>query len=677
MEQTKVRELQDVVIRFSGDSGDGMQLTGTLFSDTSALLGNGISTFPDYPAEIRAPQGTVAGVSGFQVHFGDHRELNPGDYCDVLVAMNPAALKANRKWLKAGATVILDGDSLTEEHLKKAGFATLDPLEELKLDEYNVVIPGITSMTREALKDTGLDNKAIVKCKNMFALGICFWLFDRPEDYALKYLDGKFAKKNPAVAEANKLAIAAGYNYAANTHQFANNYTVAPAPREKGTYRSINGNVATAWGLCAAAEKAGLPLFCGSYPITPATVILEELAKRKDLGVKTVQAEDEIAGICTAIGAAFAGNFAVTTTSGPGLSLKSEALGLAVMTELPLVVVDVQRGGPSTGLPTKTEQSDLAQALYGRNGECPVIVVAASSPSDCFHYAFEAGRLAMEHMTPVILLTDGFIANGSEPWRIPSMKDYPAIQPPIVDKAPEGGFMPYVRNEKLARGWAFPGKVGLEHRVGGLEKDCVKGCISHDPSNHQKMTRTRAEKVAKVAEYIPAQTVYGDAEGDLLVVGSGVGHAPVRATLVRAIENKPDFGRIAIMASASTYDGLLLKDDLREWAKVPGVEVHYSLSKPTDQVDAHIGYINDLLPGLGLDWRNTSAIICASARRIKAVARDLMQLGMKPSDIYTALETNMHCGIGKCGHCKVGSHYMCVDGPVFTYEEMLQLPPEF
>ena len=435
--------------------------------------------------------------------------------------MNPAALKANRKWLKAGATVILDGDSLTEEHLKKAGFATLDPLEELKLDEYNVVIPGITSMTREALKDTGLDNKAIVKCKNMFALGICFWLFDRPEDYALKYLDGKFAKKNPAVAEANKLAIAAGYNYAANTHQFANNYTVAPAPREKGTYRSINGNVATAWGLCAAAEKAGLPLFCGSYPITPATVILEELAKRKDLGVKTVQAEDEIAGICTAIGAAFAGNFAVTTTSGPGLSLKSEALGLAVMTELPLVVVDVQRGGPSTGLPTKTEQSDLAQALYGRNGECPVIVVAASSPSDCFHYAFEAGRLAMEHMTPVILLTDGFIANGSEPWRIPSMKDYPAIQPPIVDKAPEGGFMPYVRNEKLARGWAFPGKVGLEHRVGGLEKDCVKGCISHDPSNHQKMTRTRAEKVAKVAEDIPAQTVYGDAEGDLLVVGWG------------------------------------------------------------------------------------------------------------------------------------------------------------
>lgn len=521
MDKTNVRELQDVVIRFSGDSGDGMQLTGTLFADTSALLGNGISTFPDYPAEIRAPQGTVAGVSGFQVHFGSRPELNPGDYCDVLVAMNPAALKANRKWLKPGATVILDGDSITEEHLQKAGFATLDPIAELKIDDHNVVCPDITTMTRDALKDSGLDNKAVVKCKNMFALGICFYLFDRPEDYAFKYIDKKFGKKNPAVAAANKLAIKAGYNYAANTHQFANTYDVPAAPLEKGTYRTISGNVATAWGLCAAAEKAGLPLFCGSYPITPATVILEELAKRKDLGVKTVQAEDEIAGICTAIGAAFAGDFAVTTTSGPGLSLKSEALGLAVMTELPLVVIDVQRGGPSTGLPTKTEQSDLAQALYGRNGECPVIVIAASTPSNCFQFAFEAGRLAMEHMTPVILLSDGFIANGSQPWRIPSMKDYPAIKPPIVDKAPEGGFMPYVRNENLARGWAFPGKEGLEHRVGGLEKDAVKGCISHDPINHEKMVKFRAEKVAKVVDDIPAQTVMGDPEGDLLVVGWG------------------------------------------------------------------------------------------------------------------------------------------------------------
>ncbi len=521
MEHKPVQDLQDVVIRFSGDSGDGMQLTGTLFSDTAALMGNSISTFPDYPAEIRAPQGTVAGVSGFQVHFGDHRELNPGDYCDVLVAMNPAALKANRKWLKEGATVILDGDSITEDNLRKAGFVSDDPIAELEITEYNIVVPDITSMTREALRETGLDNRAVVKCKNMFALGICFWLFDRTEEHAFAYLDTKFAKKNPVIAEANKLAIKAGYNYAANTHQFANHYRVASAALEKGTYRTISGNVATAWGLMAAAEKAGLPLFCGSYPITPATVILEELAKRKDLGVKTVQAEDEIAGICTAIGAAFAGNFAVTSTSGPGLSLKSEALGLAVMIELPLVVVDVQRGGPSTGLPTKTEQSDLQQALYGRNGECPLIVVAASSPSDCFHYAFEAGRLAMEHMTPVVLLTDGFIANGSEPWRIPSMSNYPTIVPPIVEEAPEGGFMPYVRNEKLARGWAFPGKTGLEHRVGGLEKDAVKGSISHDPANHQKMTHLRAEKVARVADYIPAQTIYGDAEGDLLVVGWG------------------------------------------------------------------------------------------------------------------------------------------------------------
>lgn len=533
MEQTSVRELQDVVIRFSGDSGDGMQLTGTLFSDTSALMGNGISTFPDYPAEIRAPQGTVAGVSGFQVHFGNHCELNPGDYCDVLIAMNPAALKANRKWLKPGATVILDGDSVTEEHLKRAGFVTTDIVAELKLDEYNLVIPDITSMTREALKETGLDNKAIVKCKNMFALGICFWMFDRPEEHALKYIDSKFLKKNPAVARANKLALRAGYDYAANTHQFANTYKVAPADLEKGTYRSISGNVATAWGLCAAAEKAHLPLFCGSYPITPATVILEELAKRKDLGVKTVQAEDEIAGICTAIGAAFAGNFAVTSTSGPGLSLKSEALGLAVMTELPLVVVDVQRGGPSTGLPTKTEQSDLQQALYGRNGECPVAVVAASSPSDCFRFAFEAGRIAMEHMTPVILLTDGFIANGSEPWRIPQMKDFPEIHPSIVETAPEGGFMPYVRNEKLARGWAFPGKTGLEHRVGGLEKDAVKGSISHDPANHQKMVELRAAKVAKIAEDIPVQSVIGDPEGDLLVVGWG----GTRGHLQNAVED--------------------------------------------------------------------------------------------------------------------------------------------
>ena len=512
--------LHDVVIRFSGDSGDGMQLTGTLFSETSALAGNGTSTFPDYPAEIRAPQGTVAGVSGFQVHFGSERITNPGDYCDVLVAMNPAALKANRKWLKKDATVIIDGDTLTEEGLRKAGFATDDPIAELGLDGYNVVVPDITTMTRTALADSGLDNKSVVKCKNMFALGICLYIYNRPLDHVRHYLDTKFSKKNPAVAEANKRVLDAGFNYAANTHQFANTYTVAPAALERGTYRSINGNVATAWGFIAASEKSGRPLFCGSYPITPATVILEELAKHKELGVKTVQAEDEIAGICTAIGAAYAGNLAVTTTSGPGLSLKSEAMGLAVMAELPLVVVDVQRGGPSTGLPTKTEQSDLMQALYGRNGECPMVVVAASSPSDCFDYAFRAAKIAMEHMTPVILLTDGFIANGSEPWRIPSMSDYPAIVPPIVETC-EGDFMPYARGENLARGWAFPGKAGLEHRIGGLEKHALKGCISYEPSNHQQMVNVRAEKVARIADELPRQTVEGDESGRLLVVGWG------------------------------------------------------------------------------------------------------------------------------------------------------------
>jgi len=524
MDKQNVKELKEVVIRFSGDSGDGMQLTGTLFSDTSALMGNGISTFPDYPAEIRAPQGTVAGVSGFQIHFGSGTVTNPGDYCDVLVAMNPAALKANAKWLKPDATVIIDGDSLTEKSVEKAGYKTNDPIAELGLENHNVVIPDITSMTRDALADMGLDNKSVVKCKNMFALGICFYLYNRPFDHAKEYIDGKFQKKNPVVAEANKRALDAGYNYAHNTHAFANTYDVAPAPLEKGTYRSINGNVATAWGLIAASEKSGRPLFCGSYPITPATVILEELAKHKELGVKTVQAEDEIAGICTAIGASFAGNFAVTTTSGPGLSLKSEALGLAVMTELPLVVVDVQRGGPSTGLPTKTEQSDLVQALYGRNGECPVPVVAASSPSDCFHYAFHAAKIAMEHMTPVILLTDGFIANGSQPWRIPSMSDYPAIVPPIATALDEDEtqYMPYKRNpETLARRWAFPGTEGLEHRVGGLEKDKLKGCISYDPANHQTMIDTRAEKVARIVNCIPDQTVEGADSADLLVIGWG------------------------------------------------------------------------------------------------------------------------------------------------------------
>lgn len=526
-----MQQTNDVVIRFSGDSGDGMQLTGTLFSDTSALGGNSIATFPDFPAEIRAPQGTLAGVSGFQVHIGSEKVLTSGDYCDLLVAMNPVSLLANRKWLKKGATVIVDADDFTEASVQKAGFKTLDPFAELGIADYNIVRAPISSMTKEALVNTGLDPKAVHKCKNMFALGICYCLYDMPLEHTENYLQKKFAKK-PAVAEANILALKAGYNYASNTHIFTTTYQVPAAKLPKGTYRTISGNVATAWGLMAASEKSGRPLFCGSYPITPATAILEELAKRKDLGVKTLQVEDEIAGICTAIGASFAGNLGVTTTSGPGLSLKSEALGLAVMTELPLVLVDVQRGGPSTGLPTKTEQADLYQALWGRNGECPLVVMAASTPSGCFDAAFEAAKIAMEHMTPVILLSDGYIANGSEAWKIPSMSQYPEIQPPVVTEAPDGGFMPYKRDaERLSRMWALPGSPGCEHRLGGLEKLDGKGSLSHDPLNHQKMVDLRAAKVERVADYIPEQEVYGDKSGDLLVVGWGGTYGQLRTAV--------------------------------------------------------------------------------------------------------------------------------------------------
>lgn len=515
-------ELHNVVIRFSGDSGDGMQLTGTLFSDSSALLGNGVSTFPDYPAEIRAPQGSIGGVSGFQVHIGSQEVYTPGDFCDVLVAMNPAALKTNAKWMKVGGTIILDADSFIPKWLDKAGFKTDDPIAELKLQDYNVIFANITELTKETLKESGLDNKSVLRSKNMFALGMLFRMYDRPMDHTFKYLETKFAKR-PKIVDANKKVLVAGYNYASNIHAIANTYEVPAAETTKhGLYRNINGNIATAWGLIAAAEKAKLPLFCGSYPITPATEILVELAKRKDLGVKTLQAEDEIAGICTAIGAAFAGNFAVTTTSGPGVSLKSEAMGLAVMTELPLVIVNVQRGGPSTGLPTKTEQSDLVQALYGRNGECPMVVVAAKSPSDCFDMAFQAGRIALERMTPVMLLTDGFIANGTQPWKIPAMSEYPEIHPPLAAPNPDGSrFLPYKRNENWARSWAWPGIKGVEHRIGGLEKDSLKGSISHDPKNHQLMVNNRAKKVAMVANMIPQQSVVGDLEGDVLIISWG------------------------------------------------------------------------------------------------------------------------------------------------------------
>jgi len=538
--QAKV--VDEIVIRFSGDSGDGMQLTGTLFSDASALFGNDVSTFPDYPAEIRAPQGTVGGVSGFQVHFGHSEIHTPGDYADVLVAMNPAALKANARWIKNGGTVIFDKDSVTEKTLKKAEFTTEDPVKELHLDGHNVIYAPISSLTKEALKDTGMDNKSILRSKNMFALGICYYIFDRPLNFTEAYFEKKFAKV-PQVIEANKRVLKEGFNYAANI-QALPSYKIEPAVQPSGLYRSISGNQATAWGLLAAAEKASLKLFCGSYPITPATEILMYLSQRKDMGAITFQAEDEIAGICTAIGASFAGKFAVTTTSGPGLALKTEAAGLAVITELPLVIVNVQRGGPSTGLPTKTEQADLMQALYARNGESPLPVIAASSPSDCFDWAFEAGRVALEHMTPVILLTDGYIANGSAPMKIKKMADMPTIKT-FIAKANDEEYQPYRRIDKelLIREWAVPGTEGLEHRIGGLEKMAVTGTVSYVPENHEVMSLERDRKVKQVAINIPDIKVTGDNEGDLLVVGWGStkGHLEDSVSQMRSEGKKVSF----------------------------------------------------------------------------------------------------------------------------------------
>ena len=495
-----------------------MQLTGSLFADMSAIFGNSLSTFPDYPAEIRAPHGTVSGVSGFQVHIGSGQITTPGDFCDLLVAMNPAALKANAKWLKRTGMVLLDSDTFDEDGLKRAALGD-DPIAELHIEDRVIIAAPITSLTAESLKDSGLDRKTVAKCKNMFTLGMACYIYSRPMEYIFQYLERKFGKKKPELIEPNKKVLKDGFNYAANIQAIPNTYTVEPAKQEKGLYRNITGNQATAWGLLAASEKAGLPLFCGSYPITPATGILEELAIHKNLGAKTFQAEDEIAGICTAIGAAFAGSLAVTTTSGPGLSLKSEAMGLAVMTELPLVIVDVQRAGPSTGIPTKTEQTDLNQALYGRNGECPMVVMAAHSPADCFDAAFNAAKIALEHMTPVLLLTEGFLGNGSEPWHIPSMKDYPVIVPPFAE--PGSDYKPFERDpQTLARKWAVPGMAGCEHRVGGLEKNHA-GVLSSDPQNHEMMVAERAMKVQKVADFIPELKVDGPDSGNLLVVGWG------------------------------------------------------------------------------------------------------------------------------------------------------------
>lgn len=518
VKKNNVIEREEVVIRFSGDSGDGMQLTGSLFSEAAALYGNDITTFPDYPAEIRAPQGTVGGVSGYQVHLGHSEIYTPGDYADVLVAMNPAAIKANVKWTKPRGTIIFDNDNFTETNIQKAGYIS-DPFEEEKLENYNIIAVPISSMVKEALKDYGLDAKSVLRTKNMFALGMVYWLFNRKLKYTLDYIDKKFGNR-PEIANANKIALRTGYYYAETIEALLPVIKINPAPLAKGRYRNISGNVATSWGLMAAAEKAGLELFLASYPITPATGILEELAARKDLGVKSFQAEDEIAAICSALGASFAGDLAATSTSGPGLALKSEAIGLAVMAELPVVIIDVQRGGPSTGLPTKTEQADLLQALFGRNGESPVVVIAASTPNDCFRFAFEASRIALEHMTPVILLTDGYLANGSEPWKIPAMKDLPEIKPPFADKQ-NLPYLPYKRNDdNMVRYWAVAGTPDLEHRIGGLEKT-VKGTVSYIPENHEMMVKMRQEKIARVVDKIPELKVDGEDSGDILVVGWG------------------------------------------------------------------------------------------------------------------------------------------------------------
>ena len=516
----KVKELDQVVVRFSGDSGDGMQLAGNIFSTISATVGNDISTFPDYPADIRAPQGSLTGVSGFQVHIGASKVFTPGDQCDVLVAMNAAALKTQYKFAKPTACIIIDTDSFKKSDLEKAAFQTEDPIAEMGIKQ-DVIAAPITQMVKDCLADTGMDNKAMLKCRNMFALGLVCWLFNRDLTIAENYLREKFAKK-PAIAEANIKVIRAGYDYGHNTHASVDHtYKVETTVKVPGKYMDISGNKATAYGLIAAAEKAGLRLFLGSYPITPATDILHELAKHKSLGVTTVQCEDEIAGCATSVGAAFAGALAVTSTSGPGVCLKSEAMNLAVITELPLVVVNVQRGGPSTGLPTKSEQTDLLQALFGRNGESPMPVIAAASPTQCFDAAYDACKIALEHMTPVVLLTDAFVANGSGAWKLPDLASYPTINPPYVTPEMKDNYTPYQRNpETGVRYWAIPGQEGYTHILGGLEKDSKTGAISTAPDNHDLMCRLRAEKVERIP--VPDVKVEGCADdADLLIVGFG------------------------------------------------------------------------------------------------------------------------------------------------------------
>ena len=534
-----VKELEQVVVRFSGDSGDGMQLAGNIFSTVSATVGNDISTFPDYPADIRAPQGSLTGVSGFQVHIGANKVYTPGDKCDVLVAMNAAALKTQYKFAKSTACIIIDTDAFQKSDLEKAAFKTDNPIEEMGIKQ-DVIAAPISQMVKDCLADTGMDNKSMLKCRNMFAVGLVCWLFSRDLTIAEEFIREKFAKK-PEIAEANIKVIRAGYDYGHNTHASASHtYKIESKVKTPGRYMDITGNKATAYGFIAAAEKAGLKLYLGSYPITPATDVLHELSKHKSLGVMTVQCEDEISGCASAVGASFAGALAVTSTSGPGICLKSEAMNLAVIMELPLVVLDVQRGGPATGLPTKSEQTDLLQVLFGRNGESPMPVLVATSPTDCFECAYMASKIALEHMTPVVLLTDAFVANGSAAWKLPKLADYPAIVPPYVRPEMQGSWTPYQRDEKTgSRYWAIPGTEGFTHILGGLEKDNKTGAISTDPENHDLMTRLRAEKIAKIE--VPDVEVEGDKDdAELLIVGFGgtYGHLHAAMDELRATGKK-------------------------------------------------------------------------------------------------------------------------------------------
>ncbi|MCY7410926.1 MAG: 2-oxoacid:acceptor oxidoreductase subunit alpha [Chitinophagales bacterium] len=528
--------LEEVVIKFAGDSGDGMQLTGGQFTNTSAMLGNDLGTFPDFPAEIRAPQGTLAGVSGFQLNFGSKEIYTPGDSSDVLVAMNAAALKINLRNLKRSGTIVVNTAGFDAKNLKLSGYEK-SPLDDGTLDNYRVIKIDVTKLTREAIEDIQLGVKEKDRCKNMFVLGFLYWMFDRPMEHTINMLEGKF-KTKPDVRDANIRVLKAGYHYGDTTETFTTRYKVDKAKMEPGEYRNIMGNQALAMGLVAASQKSNLPIFLGSYPITPASDILHDLAKYKNFGVRTFQAEDEIAAICSAIGAAFGGSIGITTTSGPGMALKAEAMGLAAMLEIPLIICNIQRGGPSTGLPTKTEQADLMQALNGRNGECPIPVIAAKTPSDCFEVAFEAVRISLQHMTPVILLSDGYIANGAEPWKFPNANDLKEIKVEFA-KMKENGekFMPYARDEKLARPWAIPGTKGLEHRIGGIEKENITGNISYDAENHEFMVKLREEKVERIADYIPLQTVEGPEKGDLLILGWGGTYGAIKAA-VKELQNE-------------------------------------------------------------------------------------------------------------------------------------------